>query len=372
MSKLEFSIRCSIPQDKLIEMTTDYENIDKFFPPQMKCKIIKKHDNTALLEQELSVSVLKQKIIQQSIHRVISPDLLETEIVSGPAKGTIAKISFKNLDAKTQITIRVDLKLGLRYKLLASFIKRKYQVILNSLLNKIIGIAMLTENKSWTESKLDGGNGIILSINGVPPLKFYGWWYSELKQMFVDELYRDLPVQGKTVVDVGANIGDSSIYFVTKGAAKVVAIEPFPTNFELGKKNIEDNNLSERITFMHVGIADQIKEIPISAEIENGYTSFHLKAHKNGLKISTLTLQSLVEKFDLKSAVLKLDCEGCEYDAILTSSKEVLSRFDHILVEYHNGHKTLTKKLEDSGFIVRLDKENSNEISGYIYAQRIY
>lgn len=372
MMNLEFSIFCPVKAEKLIEMATDYENIDKFFPPQMKCHVLKRENDIAVLKQELSISVLKKKIEQQSIHRILSPDLLETEIISGPAKGTIARISFENHNNKTQITIKANLKLGLRYKLLASFIKKRYQVILNSLLNKIIGVALLTENKSWTESKIDGGNGIVISRNGIPHLWFYGWWYSELKQMFVDEIYKDLPVQGKIVVDVGANIGDSSIYFITKGAERVIAIEPFPTNFELGKKNVEINHLSEKITFIHAGISDKIREIPISTDIENGYTSFRLKEHENGLKISTLALRDLVERFDLRSAVLKLDCESCEYDAILTSSTDTLSRFDYMLIEYHDGYETLKNRLEESRFTVRLDQENSNEITGYIYAQRIY
>ena len=46
-----------------------------------------------------------------------------------------------------------------------------------------------------------------------------------------------LPVRGKTVIDIGANIGDTPIYFhITWSKHRVIGIEPFPKNYELGSK----------------------------------------------------------------------------------------------------------------------------------------
>jgi len=55
---------------------------------------------------------------------------------------------------------------------------------------------------------------------------------------------------------------------------------------------------------------------------------------------------------DMEPAVLKIDCEGCEYEVILNSSKTTLRKFSHILVEYHYGYKNIKKKLEKCGFQV--------------------
>ena len=54
---------------------------------------------------------------------------------------------------------------------------------------------------------------------------------------------------GKPIIfwDVGANIGDSSIYFALKGAKKVIALEPLPANYEMAVKNIELNNFKNII-----------------------------------------------------------------------------------------------------------------------------
>jgi len=36
-------------------------------------------------------------------------------------------------------------------------------------------------------------------------------------------------LRGREVVDVGAGIGDSALYFILHGARKVIAVEPCPT-----------------------------------------------------------------------------------------------------------------------------------------------
>ena len=50
---------------------------------------------------------------------------------------------------------------------------------------------------------------------------------SDAVGVFLGNIYEYLPVVGKTVIDIGANIADSSIYFAIRGAKKVIALEPF-------------------------------------------------------------------------------------------------------------------------------------------------
>jgi FkbM family methyltransferase len=40
-----------------------------------------------------------------------------------------------------------------------------------------------------------------------------------------------LGVEGRVVVDVGAFVGDSTIYFALKGADRVITVEPYPGAF---------------------------------------------------------------------------------------------------------------------------------------------
>ncbi len=50
--------------------------------------------------------------------------------------------------------------------------------------------------------------------------------YRSIYDVFDCGEYGVLDVSGKVVIDVGASIGDSAIYFALKGARKVIAIEP--------------------------------------------------------------------------------------------------------------------------------------------------
>ncbi len=177
-------------------------------------------------------------------------------------------------------------------------------------------------------------------------------------------------------MDVGAEIGDSSLYFVVKGALKVIAIEPFPYNFEYLKKNIELNNLSSRIIALNVLIGDKnkktfldISEAPIvrdAQEAEKGYA------------IDMVTLDYIVNQYDIEKGVLKMDCEGCEYN-LLNLAADVISRFEKIQIEYHYGLSGLVDKLKRSGFRVKYTKptkifnkeaSNPNLEVGYIYAEK--
>ena len=89
----------------------------------------------------------------------------------------------------------------------------------------------------------------------------------------------------------------------------------------------------------------------------------------DGIKISTITLQDIIKDFDVSDAILKLDCEGCEYETILNSSSEILQKFTDIQIEYHNGYQNLEKKLLSVGFEVS-HAVIDNMHRGHIHAKR--
>jgi len=185
----------------------------------------------------------------------------------------------------------------------------------------------------------------------------------DIVDVYLDELYAELPVENNTVVDIGANIGDSSIYFALKGAKKIISLEPFPKNYEMAKKNIELNKFSEKIHLLLQGCSNRNDYSTIDPEFISGVDSKIFES-KNGIKIPITTLDQIIKDHDVeKKSILKIDCEGCEYDILLSSSSEVLQTFSQIFVEYHYGYKDLRKKLEASGFQVSV---TSPGISGQL------
>lgn len=211
----------------------------------------------------------------------------------------------------------------------------------------------------------------------------------EVIPIYFDDVYSFLPVKGKTVIDVGANIGDSSICFVLLGAEKVISIEPLPKNFEIAKKNIVLNNLANKIDLHLAGCSSTSGTIVVNATYQEIgaciITGSKRDDSKNGISIPLLTLQEIRDRGRVVSgdAILKIDCEGCEYDVILSANKEVLRLFSHILIEYHYGYRRLMQKLQNCGFEVSITKpvahrrdylyefsEDKWMYNGYIYAQR--
>lgn len=205
-------------------------------------------------------------------------------------------------------------------------------------------------------------------------LQFYnGISNGDLFNIFHEQDYDFLPVKNKVVIDIGANIADSSIYFGMIGAKKVIALEPFPKNFVVAQKNITLNGFTDKIELLNAGCCGgQSKDMVLDASA-NGVCCQSMQSSL-GSKIHFYTLQELINEYNLDSpAVLKIDCEGCEYDIILSNDRTILDKFSHIQVEYHYGFRDLKKHLVDANFAVSHTNpkyENGMEI-GWIYATKI-
>ena len=81
--------------------------------------------------------------------------------------------------------------------------------------------------------------------------------------------------RGGTVVDIGAHIGQFSVFAARKlHARRIIGVEPDPPNFELLSRNIYANHLENAI-LVNVAIADESGERPIYNNPSNsGVTAF--------------------------------------------------------------------------------------------------
>jgi len=185
---------------------------------------------------------------------------------------------------------------------------------------------------------------------------------------FNNGTYENLPVKNKVVIDIGACTGDTSIYFAIRGAKKVIAIEPYPKNFEMLKKNIKINNLENFIDIKLSGCASTSSDIILDPNFNSTMRS-NLKESKDGIKIPLISLMDILKIQNFTNGILKLDCEGCEYDIILNTPKELLQKFTHIQIEYHNGYQNIKQTLESYGFKVNILKIENTKL-GHILAEK--
>lgn len=138
MTLLEFSLNLPCSLDKLFQRITDFANYSHYIPNQLESiKVLKKDSNKTFTEEKIrSISILKSSFKQTSIHTV-KKDEIETEITSGPAKGTIMESFFQNVDSGTKVIIKINLKLSLKYKLFTPIVKKVYKQMLTGVLYKM-------------------------------------------------------------------------------------------------------------------------------------------------------------------------------------------------------------------------------------------
>ncbi len=139
MSKLEFKTSSTLNSKILINHVMDFEYYSNYFPLQIKeVKILEKKDNEIITEEKIIFRTLVKNVIaQKSLHKKISENKLMTEILEGPAKGTVVNIFCNDVSSGSEITINVELKLSLKAIFLKPIIKQFYQKYLTALIFKI-------------------------------------------------------------------------------------------------------------------------------------------------------------------------------------------------------------------------------------------
>ena len=139
MTNLQFQTDSPIEPEKLMSYITNFESYQKFFPNQIKeVKILDRQNNEITTEETIIFSTLiKSTFVQKSHHKLMSDKELFTEIIEGPAKGSMIKIVCTKDDQGSQIKFDVDLKLSLKAKFLKPFIKKLYKRYLIAIVYKI-------------------------------------------------------------------------------------------------------------------------------------------------------------------------------------------------------------------------------------------
>jgi len=185
--------------------------------------------------------------------------------------------------------------------------------------------------------------------------------YWLILSIFDDGEYERLNVRDRVVVDVGAYVGDSAIYFALRGAKKVIAIEPHPVAFAEMLENIRLNNLEGMIIPVNAGLAS--KPGKVCTKKVSVYATYNIY-HKPGdcpNAVPAMTLSELVSRFNIEGndAVLKMDCEGCEFDVILNDYEHV-RLFRELILEYHP--KPANKSVDD--LLMTLSRDYKCEVRG--------
>lgn len=182
---------------------------------------------------------------------------------------------------------------------------------------------------------------IKLKIKGYKYPIFYRYNTSDqgiFYQIFLLEEYsclNDLP-EPKLIVDAGANVGFSSIYFLNKYPnARIIAVEPDDDNFKLCQKNL--SFYSERVKLIKSGIWSHQTGLIVCND-NNNESAIQVKECKSGEKadINAIDIDNLLKNSGFTSIdLLKMDIEGSE--AVVFSHKDAqwLTKVKNVAIELH-------------------------------------
>lgn len=160
------------------------------------------------------------------------------------------------------------------------------------------------------------------------------------------------------MIDIGANVADSTLQFAHNGA-HVIGFEPVKHLYELGVNNIDLNeDLKDNIIFINKAVDGQRGTLDIDLNSIQNYIN-----EEDSYQIDVITISDVLNDYDFPADVLKMDCEGCEFEVI---SKHDLTMFNDIIFEHHaqmvnKDHRTLIDILENQGFKTNIYPCNASD-----------
>lgn len=164
----------------------------------------------------------------------------------------------------------------------------------------------------------------------------------------------------RRIVDCGANIGAFTLYAATQlPSARIVSIEPFPETFSRFSSMIADNHLENRVTAIRAALTGSAGTVLFDDRPAVG--SQFRSISSTGVAVEGIPLVSLLDKAEWDFVdLLKIDIEGGEYDALLSTSPQVLRRISRIAMEYHPDPRKaeLLRYLEQAGFSVQSERDD--------------
>lgn len=152
----------------------------------------------------------------------------------------------------------------------------------------------------------------------------------------------------KVIIDAGANIGLASIFFANRfPAAKIIAIEPEESNFQMLKKNVQPYS---NITPLNVALWDKNEDISLvdpgldkwgfMTKSDDGTAGSTADNAKVCHRVKGMTVDRIMDDFGIsRIGILKIDIEGAERE-VFTDSSAWIERVDALIVELHDRMKS--------------------------------
>lgn len=229
----------------------------------------------------------------------------------------------------------------------------------------------------------DSEFGILVTLDG---LKFYVETKEEfliICEVYIDKDYNFLYPKECVLIDIGCNIGLATLFFSSNMKVKqVYSFEPVTETYDLAKRNFVLNpEINAKITSFNFGLGkSNRKEFFLFDNNIKGNTgirgnksaSYNISKSKQEIEVEIKDIYSnfisIYEEIKQENFVVKMDCEGSEYEIIQRLDEtNLLAKIKVLMIEWHDeGSKVLEDILIRNNFVVF--SRNLTINSGMLYA----
>lgn len=212
-------------------------------------------------------------------------------------------------------------------------------------------------------------NGLILSAPSSLDMEFV---FNEvwLEQQYTPPGYT--LEAGQTVIDIGANVGVFALFAATRGKdVRVIAFEPFAENVRWLQRNKARSRTKVKVQLYQEAVTArrEVRTLHVAPQQWGAHRlSAESTASESGaagpppsgfeaVVVNCVGLDEIMERDNITCCdLLKIDCEGSEYEILLGASPQSLNRIRRIVGEFHQGEniegsgESLCAWLRDEGF----------------------
>jgi len=146
-------------------------------------------------------------------------------------------------------------------------------------------------------------------------------------------------VVGKpTIVEIGANIGTFAVFAAKSDkTARLYSYEPVKANYDVLLRNIAANGLQGRVTAFNLGVASRTEQRDFYLTSSPEHTLIKSAAAGHSVRVNCVSLSDILRANKLsKVDLLKINCEGAEFEILYSTPKECFELIDEIRMEYHD------------------------------------
>lgn len=195
---------------------------------------------------------------------------------------------------------------------------------------------------------------------------------STIELIFINKDYGDPPPPNSVVIDIGASIGIYTLYASQSLGTIVYAYDPLPKNFNLLKENIRTNDLEDRVFCFPFAVSGKEEKRKLylgdASELNSFFSDSIFTPSSNKqpiIEVPCISLKQILDKY-IQCDLLKIDCEGAEFEILYNLPERYFSRIKNIRLEYHNHLNNpkntgtaLIEFLKNRGFKLTKLKKNS-------------